>query len=398
MPRRSQHSKGPRLWLKPERILRNGSIERSVWCILDDGGIKRSTGCGPEDRRGAEDRLGLYLASKRAATRTRNRGAAEIALADVILVYTTDRAPHTARPKETAARLIHLLNWWGERTLADVTGKTCREYAASRGHVSSARRELEDLRAAIIHHRKEGLCREVVEVVVPDRPPTRERWLTRSEAAHLLWTAWKTPEIQKGKPTGRYPWRHVARFILVALKTGTRAGSICSAAFHPYSGYGWLDVDSGVFYRRPAGEAETKKRRPPVRVPIGLLAHAVRWRDRNRQAFVVEWNGRPVKDVDKAFRNVARAAGLPDVTPHVLRHTASTWLMQSGMDKWEVAGFVGMTPETLERIYAHHHPDFQVSAAHAIEHGHRKPTERIHATKREQARTNVVRMNGKSTR
>lgn len=398
MPRRTQHAKGPRLWLQPERPRANGSVERAVWCILDDGGYKRSTGCGSDDRGAAEEHLAHYIAAKRAATRTRGRGAAEVAIADVILIYATDKAPKTARPKETASRLMHLLKWWGDRTLADVTGQTCRDYAAARGSITSARRELEDLRAAIIHHRKEGLCREVVEVVVPDRPPTRERWLTRDEAARLLWTAWRTREVQKGQLTDRYPWRHVARFILVALKTGTRAGAICSAAFQPLDGYGWLDVDGGVFYRRPAGEAETKKRRPPVRVPAGLLAHARRWRDRRRQTFVVEWNRRPVQDVDKAFRNVARAAGLPDVTPHVLRHTASTWLMQSGMDKWEVAGFVGMTPETLERVYAHHHPEFQKQAAHAIEHGHRKATEKISATKRERINANVVRMHGKSTR
>ena len=46
----------------------------------------------------------------------------------------------------------------------------------------AARRELEDLRAAINHYRREGLCSEVVSVVLPSRPPARERWLTRSEA------------------------------------------------------------------------------------------------------------------------------------------------------------------------------------------------------------------------
>ena len=36
-------------------------------------------------------------------------------------------------------------------------------------------------------------------------------------------------------------------------------------------------------------------------------------------------------DIDKAFANVAADAGFGnDVTPHVLRHTAATWLMQAG--------------------------------------------------------------------
>ena len=49
--------------------------------------------------------------------------------------------------------------------------------------------------------------------------------------------------------------------------------------------------------------------------------------------------------------------GLDDnVTPHTLRHTAATWLMQSGVDKWEAGGFLGMTVEMIDRVYGHHLP------------------------------------------
>ena len=49
-----------------------------------------------------------------------------------------------------------------------------------------ARRELEDLRAAINHHRREGLCNAIVDVVLPPKSQLAERWLTRSEAARLI--------------------------------------------------------------------------------------------------------------------------------------------------------------------------------------------------------------------
>jgi integrase len=42
---------------------------------------------------------------------------------------------------------------------------------------------------------------------------------------------------------------------------------------------------------------------------------------------------------------------------NVLRHTAATWLMQSGTDPWEAAGFLGMSVEMLLERYGHHHPD-----------------------------------------
>jgi integrase len=54
------------------------------------------------------------------------------------------------------------------------------------------------------------------------------------------------------------------------------------------------------------------------------------------------------------------------VTPHTLRHTTATWLMQAGVDKWKAAGFLAMTMETLERVYGHHHPDYQDEASDAI--------------------------------
>jgi hypothetical protein len=32
--------------------------------------------------------------------------------------------------------------------------------------------------------------------------------------------------------------------------------------------------------------------------------------------------------------------------------------MQAGADKWEAAGFLGMSVEMLDRVYGHHHPDY----------------------------------------
>ena len=51
------------------------------------------------------------------------------------------------------------------------------------------------------------------------------------------------------------------------------------------------------------------------------------------------------------------------VTPHTLRHTAATWLMQNGVPMWEAAGFLGMSKEILEKTYGHHHPDHMKAAA-----------------------------------
>jgi len=96
-----------------------------------------------------------------------------------------------------------------------------------------------------------------------------------------------------------------------------------------------------------------------------LLAHLRRWKRLGvaRHA-VVEWNGKPVASVRKSFAAAVRSAGIDrHITPHICRHTAATWAMQQGSDIWEAAGYLGMSPELLERVYGHHHPDFQSDVA-----------------------------------
>jgi integrase len=380
-------AKGIRLWLRPEERNPDGTLrKRAVW-VIRDGPRKISTGCAAQDRAGAERQVGEYLADKYQPNRSRGRHPSQILIADVLAIYLNDVTPRHAREHETKQRVLTLDSWWAERTLADVNGATCRAYAEHRTaqhwksanpektgnaprmvSAAAARRELEDLRAAINHHRREGLCSEIVNVVLPDKISARERWLTRSEAARLLWAAWRAHQVMRDKHTRRAVGRHVARFILVALYTGTRLSAICGAALMPTIGRGHVDLDRGVFYRRANGRRETKKRQPPVRLPPRLLAHLRRWKrlGLSRKA-VIEWNGAPVQSVRKGFEAAVKAAGLgADVTPHILRHTCATWLMQKGVDLWDTAGFLGMTVQQLEQTYGHHHPDFQREAAEAL--------------------------------
>jgi len=93
-----------------------------------------------------------------------------------------------------------------------------------------------------------------------------------------------------------------------------------------------------------------------------------RWKRRKLIASsFVEFNGKPVAPVKKGFQSAVKLAGLAGrVTPHTLRHTAATWLMQRGVPIWEAAGFLGMSPEVLQNTYGHHRPDYLQGAAAAI--------------------------------
>jgi integrase len=384
MPRQRQ---GARLWLEPEERDREGRLVRQSAWVIRDGSRKVRTGCPCTQREGAEQKLHEYLAKKYQPNRSRGRHPSEILVVDVLKIYNDDVVDTHARPGETGQRLLKLGEFFETDTLADVTGARCREYAKWRtaqpiksftknkprlASAAAARRELEDLRAAINHHRREGLCSEVVEVVLPTKAQERDVWLTRAEAACLIKAAWRAKQMMGDKTTDRDVGRHIARFILVGLYTGTRHAAICGGAFQEAIGRGHIDLDRGVFYRRARGMRETKKGQTAVRLPDRLLAHLRRWHRRGIATHaVVEWNGKPVRSVRKGFAAAVKAAGLPlagpdRVTPHVLRHTAATWAMQQGADLWQAAGFLGMTVEMLQDRYGHHHPDFQVEAARAV--------------------------------
>jgi integrase len=219
-----------------------------------------------------------------------------------------------------------------------------------------------------------------VRVVLPEKGPSRDRWLPRSEAAKLLWACWNAREIQivhrgplKGQKiqTEKRPLRHLTRFILIGLYTGTRAGAIASASPHREEGKSVINLDAGLYYRLAQGRRPTKKRQPTVPLPSKLLSHLRRWAALGiAKSHFVEWNGKPTKSVKTAFKSAVRLAELPtdhgNVTPHTLRYTAATWLMQAGVPMWEASGYLGMSEKTLRDVYGHHHPDFLKGASEAI--------------------------------
>jgi integrase len=261
------------------------------------------------------------------------------------LAYASEHLPHTRAAKNAAYNVGNLSAWWGDKKLSDVTSRNCRAYAKDKTP-AAARRDLEVLRAAIGHwHREYGPLPSIPAVILPPKSEPRERWLSRNEVARLLWAARHTP--------------HLARFILLGVHTGTRSGALLSLQ------WSWIDLARGVMLRRAPGTAESKKRTPPVKLGRRILAHLRRWRVADSGVgYVCHYNGQRINKMRRSWRTAVRNAGLDtDVTPHVLRHTRATWLMQAGVDRWEVAGHLGMSIEMIEQAYGHHHPDFQKRAA-----------------------------------
>lgn len=362
---------------KPARLIKKRERSGAVYWVIRDGEEWHRTGCVESDVEGADRALTEYKARKYQPSGVNNPSS--VPIADALLLYARNKGPEKKRPNEFRAMMERLDAYWGGKMIAEIRGATCRDYTQKRGAKIAARNELSMLRAAVNHYHAEHTLDAVPKVTLPPPNPPRMRWLRREEAARLLWAAWRAHQKYKGEATRRATARHLARLILVGLYTGTRPGAILDLYWMPNTIGGHADLERGVLHRMANGEQKTKKRKSPVRIPRRLLAHLRRWRRMDdslppRLAKegshlprpIVHWRGEPVIKINKAFRSVVASAGLDkEVTPHVLRHTRATWLMQAGIDKYEAAGSLGMTVEMLETVYGHHHPDFQKDAADA---------------------------------
>ena len=330
MPRRT---KGPRLYF---------DRKRQQWVIRDGAHFIR-TSAGASDGDVAEKQLAEYIGNKH-----RPAPSPTPLIADVLSVYASEVAPFKKTAVGIAYHISNLLRWWGTKTVAEISAKSCREYAATKAS-QGAGADLKILKLAVVYWHKSdyGPLTVMPAFWRPSGNPPRDRWLTRSEAARLLRAA--------------KPYLHLRRMILLGLYTGSRPGVILALKWNQVN---WA---SGILSRLPRGaaqDAKNKKRSPPVRLGWRIQAHLRRWQRLDGDIeYICHVDGQPVEDPHTSWRKVVAAAGLQGVTRHTLRHTRATWMMRAKVPIWEAAGFLGMTTKTLERVYGHHSPEWQEKAA-----------------------------------
>lgn len=360
----------PRKRLPARLRLREREGREPRWVIVD-GRTEIDTGCGPGDYKRAEEKLGEHIAASREID-TSARNPAQISVADVIALYINN---NPAPPM--CYHAAPLLAFFGLRTLRDINGQLCRKYAETRRAAvvpATVRRELGTMQAAINFWHVESPLDAVPKVWKPEDSAPRDRVLTRNEVARLLTACRKLsrrPVIAGRGARQIIDYRHVARFILLGLYTGTRHETILRLRWHESADAGWLDPNRGIIFRAGPAEKQTRKRRGAARMPDRLLAHVRRWARmdlaQGPQMAVVRYKGRPITRQQRGWDAVVKAAGLgADVTPHVLKHSAATWLLRAGVDLWDVSALTSTSMKTLEGVYGHHSPEFQQASAKAF--------------------------------
>ncbi len=321
------------------------------WYIVwSESGRSRRVPTGTKDREQAELVLAAFRLER---ARPAQKRPDEVALSKVLDDYYARHASKLPSAETAAIAIRHLKAFYGAAMISGVTESSLDEYEAIRRPVSNEtiNRERMVLRAALNRARKRGWIRDVPHIPTLPKTPPKQRALSRKEAAKFLWACRRIP--------------HLALFVRLGLYTGARRQAILDLT--------WERVDLGArLIHYPLPEViHARKRRAVVPVAGALYTALERARRDAATDWVIEWEGAPVQAIKTAFRRAVARAGLENVTPHTLRHTAATWAAQSGASLWDVAGMLAQRVATTERVYAKHQPGYLAGAARAMLRGPR---------------------------
>jgi len=175
----------PRKRQPPRLYLRRRSGRASIW-VIRDGSSETSTGCTERECEDAEKRLSQYIAQKYEPPKSGGDPSA-LLITEALTIYTRERAPHLARPDMVAYSTPKLSQYWGSKTIAEINGAACRDYARWRGKEAAARRDLETLRAATPHILRHTCATWLMQAGV-------DKW----EAAGFLGMTMRTLEVTYG--------------------------------------------------------------------------------------------------------------------------------------------------------------------------------------------------------
>ncbi len=344
----ARRNRGPYLKFVPER--------GCYYVFWSEHGITRRKSTRTDDGGAAQEALATFIADRRRSGTDGSgpRDPADFAIADALALYGELHAPSVSDPARIGYAISALLPFWGNLTVEQITKQTCKAYARERRRaVGTVRRELTTLRAAIHFAFSEGRLTRVVAVHLPDAPPGKDRWLTRSEVAAILHAA---------RRAGNSSRAYLPLFVILALYTGARKEAILSLRWPQ------VDLERGVIDLNPPGRAQTHKRRALIPIPDRLMTFLRIERQRGTDlGYVVNQNGARLGDVKRAFATACRKAGVIGASPHTLRHTCGTWMAQRGVSMFEIGGWLGHTSERTTKLYAHHSPEYLAGAKRAAD-------------------------------
>ena len=325
-------------------------LYRGLWCaVWREGGTTRRSSLGTADRALADRRYSEFLHRLRTPPKPQ-----AVTIDAIIAAYRADRVGAGVPVARLDFAWKRLSPKFANCAPDHITKPLCRQYTAERRESGvsdgTIRRELGVLATALNWAEGEkwfdvnGVPGRAPIVVRPAPPPPRERWLSHEEGRQLVDASVAA---------------HLRLFIILALYTAARTGAILELT--------WAQVNERFIDFKPPGASVRRKGRAVVPMNPVLWAALEEARKASVSPYVVEFAGGRVKSIKTGFRATCIRAGLAGVSPHVLRHTAATWMAEKGVEIRKIALYLGHTDtETTERIYAKHSPGYLADGAAAV--------------------------------
>ncbi|EXL09598.1 tyrosine-type recombinase/integrase [Aquamicrobium defluvii] len=313
---------------------------RGEFCVtwVDGEGIRRRYRLGTSDPKEAS-----RLATSRYAELTRPRGTK---VKDLWDAYCQDMAGRVVvgTMKYTWKALG---DRFGGMEASEITIADCRAHTAERRAVRSNRHpegisdgtihtELGHLRMVLLWAAKHGLIAEAPPIERPSKPEPKDAHLSRDEVRALIDAA--------GTP-------HIKLAVMLMIGTGARNEAALQLTWDR------VDFERRMIQLRNPFDRARRKGRATVPMNDSLYDALVEAHKGALSPYVVEWAGQPVKSLKKGLKSAGKAIGRPDVSPHMLRHSAAVWLAEDGHSMHEIAQYLGHDDvKTTTRVYARFSP------------------------------------------
>jgi integrase len=396
-------------------------VERGGYLYIRDAGYEETTYCTPDRRADAEIRLANYV--QRKAARLKSMVAPrETRVADALgyLLEAEFPGPEaTARQvaayKGMATRLATLTAFFHAKTFGDLTKACCKAFVKWRTEQRDARYrpdaedapftkaaaalpELSTLRKAVDVYADELGLPWRPTVWLPPQAPPRERFLIRDEIARICWATrgriwddekggWKTQAVvdETGRTVERRVLRPpetiaarkaVYRFLATGYYTGTRHTALLGLSWLISPSGGCIDVDAGMIHRLGFGkDPAVGKPQHSSEIAVKFASIARGWRDNDLAAgierVVHQPDGSPYRsNIQWNWNATIADSGLGvDVVAHVMRHTATTHLKVAKQHAQDTGAALGMSMESVLRVYGHDAPRGQRDTADVLGYG-----------------------------
>lgn len=150
---------------------------------------------------------------------------------------------------------------------------------------------------------------------------------------------------------------HLKPILLTGLNTGMRRDEILSLK--------WKNVDLVKKYIHVSESKSNKSRDIGINKVLHKALNSLKYT--SLEDYVFTYDGKPIKDIKRAFNSALRRAGVKKFVFHDLRHTFATNLVMKGFDLRTVQELLGHQSIMMTMRYSHPTPEHKMKAVKSME-------------------------------